>query len=63
MIAATSNLVEPAGAAALAGALALRDRLAGARVALICSGGNISPAQLGALLASDAGRAAAGDGA
>ena len=34
MIAATSNLVEPAGAAALAGALHLRDRLAGKRVAL-----------------------------
>jgi threonine dehydratase len=62
MIAATSNLVEPAGAAALAGALALRDRLAGARVALICSGGNINPAQLRGLLATDAGRAAAGDG-
>ena len=62
MIAATSNLVEPAGAAALAGALALRDRLAGARVALICSGGNISPPQLRDLLASDAARAA-GDGA
>jgi threonine dehydratase len=59
MIAATSNLVEPAGAAALAGALALRDRLAGRRVALICSGGNISPAQLRDLLATEAGRAAA----
>jgi threonine dehydratase len=63
MIAATSSLVEPAGAAALAGALALRDRLAGRRIALICSGGNISPAQLRALLATDAGRAAAEDGA
>jgi threonine dehydratase len=63
MIAATSNLVEPAGAAALAGALALRDRLAGRRVALVCSGGNISPAQLRDLLATDAGRAAAEDGA
>ena len=63
MIAATSNLVEPAGAAALAGALALRDRLAGRRVALVCSGGNISPPQLRDLLTTDAGRAAAEDGA
>jgi threonine dehydratase len=62
MIAATSNLVEPAGAAALAGALALREQLAGRRVALICSGGNISPHQLRDLLATDAGRAAAEDG-
>ncbi len=50
MIAATSSLVEPAGAAALAGALALRDRLAGRRVALVASGGNISLGQLRALL-------------
>jgi threonine dehydratase len=50
MIAATSTLVEPAGAAALAGALALRDRLAGRRVALVASGGNISLGQLRALL-------------
>jgi threonine dehydratase len=49
MIAATSNLVEPAGAAALAGALALRDRLSGMRVAVIASGGNISLDQLRAL--------------
>ena len=50
MIAATSNLIEPAGAAALAGALAVRDRLAGLRVALIASGGNVSLDQLRALL-------------
>jgi threonine dehydratase len=50
MIAATSNLVEPAGAAALAAALALRDRLAGRRVALVASGGNISLGQLRVLL-------------
>ena len=50
MIAATSSLVEPAGAAALAGALALRDRLAGRRVALVASGGNISLGQLRVLL-------------
>ena len=51
MIEKTRTLVEGAGAAALAAALKLRDRLRGRRVALICSGGNISPAQLKALLA------------
>jgi threonine dehydratase len=56
MIAATSNLIEPAGAAALAGALALRDRLAGKRVALIASGGNVSLDQLRALLGGHGGR-------
>jgi threonine dehydratase len=52
MIEGTRNLVEPAGAAPLAAALRLRDRLAGRRVALVCSGGNISLAQLRAVLAS-----------
>jgi threonine dehydratase len=46
MITGTRNLVEPAGAAALAAAMKLRDRLQGRKLALICSGGNISPAQL-----------------
>lgn len=46
MIEKTRNLVEGAGAAPLAAALQLRDRLRGKRVALICSGGNISPQQL-----------------
>jgi threonine dehydratase len=46
MIEKTRNLVEPAGAAPLAAVLRLRDRIEGRRVALICSGGNISPAQL-----------------
>jgi len=46
MIEKTRNLVEPAGAAPLAAALRIKERLAGKRVALICSGGNISPAQL-----------------
>ena len=50
MIEKTRTLVEAAGAAALAGALKLRDHLRGRNVALICSGGNISPAQLKALL-------------
>jgi threonine dehydratase len=49
MIEKTRNLVEPAGAAALAAVLADPDRFAGRRVAVICSGGNISPAQLIAL--------------
>jgi threonine dehydratase len=47
----TRQLVEAAGAAALAGALELRPRLAGKRVALICSGGNITLEQLRELLA------------
>jgi threonine dehydratase len=50
MIEGTRNLVEPAGAAPLAAALQLRDRLAGRKVALILSGGNISPAQLSEIL-------------
>lgn len=51
MIEKTRNLVEPAGAAALAAVLTDPGRFAGRDVALICSGGNISPAQLAALLA------------
>ena len=51
MIEHTRNLVEPAGAAPLAAALTLRDRLRGKRIALVASGGNISPAQLAALYA------------
>ena len=46
MIEETRNLVEAAGAAPLAAALKLRDELAGHRVALIASGGNVSPQQL-----------------
>ncbi|MDQ3874460.1 MAG: threonine/serine dehydratase [Actinomycetota bacterium] len=46
MIEKTRNLVEPAGAAPLAAAFRLRERLAGKRVALVLSGGNISPTQL-----------------
>ena len=51
MIEKTRTLVEAAGAASLAAAIKIRDRLANRRVALICSGGNISPAQLRALIA------------
>ncbi len=46
MIEKTRNLVEPSGAAALAAVLADPARFAGRHVAIICSGGNISPAQL-----------------
>jgi threonine dehydratase len=46
----TRTVVEGAGAAPFAAALALKDRLAGRRVALILSGGNISVPQLRAVL-------------
>jgi threonine dehydratase len=46
MIESTRNLVEAAGAAPLAAALRLRQRLAGKRVALVASGGNASREQL-----------------
>jgi threonine dehydratase len=49
MIEKTRNLVEPAGAAALAAVLADPARFADRNVTIICSGGNISPAQLTAL--------------
>ena len=46
MIEKTRNLVEPAGAASLAAVLHAPDRFAGRTVAIVCSGGNISPEQL-----------------
>jgi threonine dehydratase len=46
----TRTVVEGAGAASFAAALALKDRLAGRRVALILSGGNISVSQLRTVL-------------
>ena len=46
----TRTVVEGAGAAPLAAALALKDRLAGRRVVLILSGGNISVPQLRAVI-------------
>jgi threonine dehydratase len=49
MIEKTRNLVEPAGAAALAAVLGAPQRFTGRKVAIICSGGNISPAQLAGL--------------
>jgi threonine dehydratase len=42
----THNLAEGAGAAGLAGLLALRERLAGRRVGIIVSGGNMDRATL-----------------
>jgi len=42
----TRNLVEAAGASPLAAALKIKERLTGKRVAMICSGGNVSPQQL-----------------
>jgi threonine dehydratase len=51
MLELTRNLIEPAGAAPLAAALRLGERLRGRRVALIASGGNVNPAQLRELLA------------
>jgi threonine dehydratase len=50
MIEATRNLVEAAGAAALAGALKIRNRLAHKKIAIICSGSNITLEQLKAVL-------------
>jgi len=49
LIETTRNLVEPAGAAALAAVLADPPRFAGRDVAIVCSGGNLSPSQLAAL--------------
>lgn len=46
----TRNLVEPAGAAALAALLRHPTRFSGRRVAVVCSGGNMSTAQLSDLL-------------
>src|SRR5580658_8364931 len=55
MIEKTRNLVEPAGAAALAAVLGAPERFAGRKVAIVCSGGNISPAQLAGLWSSEPG--------
>jgi threonine dehydratase len=44
------TLVEPAGAASLAAALKLQDRVRGKNIALILSGGNIAPKQLQEIL-------------
>ncbi|RME82883.1 MAG: threonine dehydratase [Caldilineae bacterium] len=52
LLAHTRNLAEGAGAAALAAALKLRHQLAGKRVAVILSGGNLSIDQLREILAA-----------
>jgi threonine dehydratase len=49
----THNLAEGAGAASLAAALKLRSRLAGRRVAVILSGGNIDAATLRRVLSNE----------
>jgi len=46
MIEKTRNLVEAAGAAALAAALKVKERLANRNLVLVCSGGNVSPDQV-----------------
>jgi threonine dehydratase len=51
MFSDTHNVAEGAGAAALAAALQERDRLAGKRVAVIQSGGNIDRALFAEVLA------------
>ena len=48
----TRNLVEGAGAAATAAALQEKERLAGKKVVVVMSGGNVAPAQLRELLGS-----------
>jgi threonine dehydratase len=52
MIEATHNLAEGAGAAGLAGLVALRDRLAGKTVAIVLSGSNIDRPTLQSIFAS-----------
>jgi threonine dehydratase len=49
----THNIAEGAGAAALAAALQERDRLAGKRVAVIQSGGNIDRSLFAQVLAEE----------
>jgi threonine dehydratase len=52
-LSATHNLAEGAGAAGLAGLMALRDRLAGKTVGVILSGSNIDRALLAQILAGE----------
>jgi threonine dehydratase len=52
-LAKAHTLAEGAGAAPLAAALGMRDRLAGHTVALVLSGGNLSPEQLRSIVAED----------
>ena len=48
----TSSLAEPSGAASLAAALKLADRLSGKKTAVVLSGANIAPEQLRSILRS-----------
>lgn len=52
LIVAAHTMAEGAGAAALAGLLARREQYAGRNVGVICSGGNVSEAELGLVLAA-----------
>jgi threonine dehydratase len=49
----THNLAEGAGAASLAGAIKIKERLAGKRVSLILSGCNVTTEALRQVLSSD----------
>jgi threonine dehydratase len=51
----TEMIVVPVGAAALAAVLGAPQRFAGRKVAIICSGGNISPARLAGLWSGEPG--------
>ena len=55
MIEKTRNLVEPAGAAALAAVMGEPARFAGRKVVIMCTGGNVSPEQLQRLFADISG--------
>ena len=57
MFRATHNVAEGAGAAALAAAMAERDRLKGRKVGLILSGGNVDSALFAQVLAGETARA------
>jgi threonine dehydratase len=50
LLTAAHTMAEGAGAAALAGLLARREQYAGGSVGVICSGGNVSEAELGVVL-------------
>jgi threonine dehydratase len=54
LLTSAHTMAEGAGAAALAGAWALREQYAGARIGVICSGGNASETELAAVLATPA---------
>ncbi len=53
MFTATHNVAEGAGAAGLAAALQERERIAGRKVAIILSGGNVDRDVLARILAAD----------